>query len=54
MAHILASEGCDRPTLEVGDIDGDGHADIITGSAWLGTPPTGKEPVAVDIWRQTP
>ncbi len=50
--HVIDERGCDRPTLEVGDFDGDGRLDIITGTAWLGRPPAGQKPIAVDIWRQ--
>jgi hypothetical protein len=52
--HIFSDDYCDRPTLEVGDIDGDGRLDVITGTAWLGQPPAGRPPIAVDIWRQIP
>jgi hypothetical protein len=52
--HFLSNDFCDRPTLEVGDIDGDGHLDVITGTAWLGKPPAGRPPIAVDVWRQIP
>jgi len=54
VAHIFSDDYCDRPTLEVGDIDGDGRLDVITGTAWLGQPPAGRTPIAVDIWRQIP
>lgn len=50
--HVVSEEGCDRPTLDVADFDGDGRLDIITGTAWLGQPPAGQPPIAVDIWRQ--
>ena len=50
--HVISETGCDRPTLEIGDVDGDGKLDVITGTAWLGGPPQGVAPVAVDLWRQ--
>jgi tetratricopeptide (TPR) repeat protein len=50
--HVISETGCDRPTLTIGDIDGDGKLDVVTGTAWLGAPPDGVEPVAVDLWRQ--
>jgi len=50
--HALAADHCDRPTLDVGDIDGDGRPEIVTGTAWLGRPPAGRPPIAVEIWRQ--
>lgn len=53
-AHVLSDDPCDHPTLEIGDIDGDGRLDVITGTAWLGTPPTDRPAVAVGIWRQIP
>lgn len=52
LPHRLADDHCDRPTLDLGDIDGDGRPDIVTGTAWLGRPPSGRPPVAVEIWRQ--
>ncbi|MCP5120523.1 MAG: hypothetical protein GY953_57755 [bacterium] len=52
--HVIAEQGCDRPALEVGDVDGDGRADVITGTAWLGKPPEGVATVLVDVWRQVP
>lgn len=50
--HVLADDHCDRPTLDLGDIDGDGRPDIVTGTAWLGRPPSGRPPIAVEVWRQ--
>ena len=49
--RILADDHCDRPTLDLGDFDADGRPDIIVGNGWLGKPPTGRPPIAVDIWR---
>lgn len=51
-AHVLADDHCDRPTLDLGDFDGDGRVDIFAGTAWLGKPPAGRPPVALEIWRQ--
>lgn len=51
-AHLLADDHCDRPTLDLGDFDGDGRVDIFVGTAWLGKPPAGRPPVALEIWRQ--
>jgi tetratricopeptide (TPR) repeat protein len=51
-AHALAEDHCDRPTLDLGDFDGDGRIDIFAGTAWLGKPPAGRPPVALEIWRQ--
>ena len=50
---VVRNDACDHPTLEVGDIDSDGLLDVITGTAWLGTPPTDRSPLAVEILRQT-
>ena len=50
--HTLIDDSCDHPTLEIGDVNGDGRLDVITGTAWLGTPPTGREPAAVEVWVQ--
>lgn len=51
--HLVADDHCDRPTLDLGDIDGDGRPDIVAGTAWLGRPPAARPPVAVEVWRQT-
>jgi tetratricopeptide (TPR) repeat protein len=50
--HPLVDDSCDHPTLEVGDVNGDGRLDVITGTAWLGKPPSGREPNAVQVWVQ--
>ncbi len=50
--HPLVDDSCDHPTLEVGDVNGDGRLDVITGTAWLGKPPSGREPSAVQVWVQ--
>ena len=50
--HVLIDQACDIPTLDLGDVDGDGRLDVITGAAWLGTPPTDRQPAAVQIWLQ--
>ncbi len=50
--HVLAEDHCDRPTLDLADFDGDGRVDIVVGTAWLGKPPAGRPPVALEIWRQ--
>ena len=50
--HPLIDDACDHPTVELGDVNGDGRLDVITGTAWLGTPPTGREPTAVEVWVQ--
>ena len=50
--HPLIDDSCDHPTLEIGDVNGDGRLDVITGTAWLGKPPSGREPTAVQIWLQ--
>lgn len=50
--HPLIDDSCDHPTVELGDVNGDGRLDVITGTAWLGTPPTGREPAAVEVWVQ--
>lgn len=50
---MLRDDNCDHPTLEAGDIDADGLLDVITGTTWLGTPPTDRGPLAVEILRQT-
>lgn len=52
LAHALADDHCDRPTLDLGDIDGDGRVDIVAGAVWLGKPPAGRPPIAVEIWRR--
>ena len=52
--RVLRDDACDQPTLEVGDIDADGLLDVITGTAWLGTAPSDRSPLAVEILRQNP
>ena len=43
---------CDFPTLELGDLDGDGRLDIMVANL-MGTPrPDGSEPALVEIFRQ--
>ena len=51
--RVLRDDACDHPTLEIGDIDADGLLDVITGTAWLGTAPTDRGALAVEILRQT-
>ena len=48
----LAGIPCDYITLELGDIDGDGHTDIILGN--FGLAREGVEWELVQIWRQQP
>jgi len=51
-AHVLSDDPADHPTLEVGDVDGDGRPEVIVGTAWLGEAPSGRPPVSVEIWRR--
>lgn len=50
--HVLIDDSCDHPTLDVGDVNGDGRLDVITGTTWLGKAPNGRNPTAVQVWVQ--
>jgi hypothetical protein len=43
---------CEFPTLDLGDIDGDGRLDIITASLITKERSDGTEPPLIEIWKQ--
>ncbi len=51
LAFPFPDDTCYHPTLEAGDIDGDGNIEVITGSIWLRSSPFSLQSSSVDIWR---
>lgn len=48
--HTLATIDVEIPTLDVGDYDGDGDADIVTGHLFLGRLNPDQRDVSVTLW----
>jgi hypothetical protein len=50
--RVFGEVACDFPTLELGDINGDGLLDVITGNLFGFLNPDGSDPALVEIFQQ--
>lgn len=48
--RVLADVPCEYPTLDVGDLDGDGIPDVVTGNMRLPFPAPGTERPLIEFW----